>query len=77
MRYSKRAMPHEMKAAIHQGLSRRSRRWAYQAKVMNMLERARRAMDCRPGMEGFWQSGVDGQEWGEEGGVEVMAQMRE
>src|SRR5690606_12625561 len=37
-RYSNSAMPQLTKAAIHQGLSARFFRWAYQAKVMNMLE---------------------------------------
>src|SRR5262249_22117327 len=42
-RYSKRAMPHETRAAIHHGFALRCFRCPYHAKVMNRLEAVRRS----------------------------------
>src|SRR6185436_17561706 len=48
-RYSKRAMPQLTRAAIHQGLAESSFRCAYQAKVMNTFDRARRPTEVATG----------------------------
>src|SRR6185436_8312460 len=43
IRYSNSAMPHDTSAATIQGFARRSRRCAYQAKVMNTFEQTSRS----------------------------------
>src|SRR5678815_4820761 len=57
IRYSKSAMPHDTSAATIHGLPRRSRRCAYQAKVMKTFEQTSRSAVrpirfIRPGIPG-------------------------
>src|SRR5687767_15823808 len=48
-RYSSRAISQLTSAATHQSLAERSLRWAYQAKVMNTLDAARRSAEAAIG----------------------------
>src|SRR5512146_629372 len=48
-RYSNKAMPHEARAAMNHGLPARFLRCAYQANVMNTLERASNPMAASAG----------------------------